>query len=157
MSYDWDSLRSRHSGALHPTFFKQSSDEFITEMRVSIDELSRWRANGWLSFDPVLLREFDEKERIEVLFLKSVVRFGLSDSMINRILSGLGKPYCYDPKETFFSFERETWITLPPKPDPKEFVSEGIESLIENEEWEELKSLKDRIFEVIEQNEQEEK
>jgi hypothetical protein len=35
--------------------------------------------------------------------------------------------------------------------EPKEFVSEGIESLIENEEWEELASLKDRISEVIKQ------
>lgn len=152
MSYDWDSLAPLHSGAIQPSLFKQSSDDFVTDMRVSIDEMKRWQENEWLSFDPVMLREFDEKERIEVLFIKSVVRFGLSDSMVNRILSGLDKPYCYDPKETFFSFEREMWITLPPEPDPIDTVSEGVESLIESEEWEELTSLKDRISECLENN-----
>ena len=152
MSYDWDCLLPIHSEALHQlTFFKQSPDEFLVERGVSIDEMNRWHENGWLSFDPATIQEYDEKESIEVLFIKAVVRFGISDAMVNRLFSRLDKPYCYDPKITFFSFEQDSWITLPPKSDPKDTVSEGIEALIENEEWEELRSLMDRISEVIEE------
>ena len=154
MRYDWDCLSPRHSEAkLQRTFFTQSPDEFLTEMGVSVDEMNQWRAKGWLSFDPDTIKKYDETERIEVMFIKALARFGLSDAMVNRLLSGLDKPYCYDPRTTFFSFIQESWVTLPAKPDPNDTVSEGIEALIENEEWDELRPLKDRISEAIEQSE----
>jgi len=156
MSNDWDCLSPRHSEAMHQrTFFTQSPDEFLTEIGVSFDEMNHWRAKGWLSFDPDTIKKYDETERIEVMFIKALARFGLSDAMVNRLLSGLDKPYCYDPRTTFFSFMQDSWITLPPNPDPKDTVSEGIEALIENEEWDELRSLMDRISEVTEQSEPE--
>jgi hypothetical protein len=74
-------------------------------------------------------------------------------TICNIVSYDFGRGPLFLTKETFFSFERETWITLPPEPDPKELVSEGIESLIENEEWEELRCLMERIFEVIKENE----
>lgn len=154
MSNDLDYLSPRHSEAKHQrTLFTQSPDEFLAEMRVSVDEMNHWHSKGWLSFVPDTIKEYDETERTEVMFIKALARFGLSDAMVNRLLSSLDKPYCYDPKATFFSFMQDSWVTLPPKPDPKDTVSEGIETLIENEEWGELQTLVDRISEVIEQSE----
>ena len=156
MSCDWDCLSPRHSEAKNQrTFFTQSPDEFLTDMGVSLDEMNLWHSKGWLSFDPSTIKKYDETERIEVMFIKALARFGLSDAMVNRLLSGLDKPYCYDPKKTLYSFIQESWATLPPKPDPQDVVSEGIEALIENEEWDELRTLMDRISEVIEQSEPE--
>lgn len=115
--------------------------------------MNLWCSKGWLSFGPSTIKKYDENERIEVMFIRALARFGLSDAMVNRLLSGLDKPYCYDPGTTFFSFMQESWVTLPPKSDPQDVVSEGIEALIENDEWDELSSLMDRISEVIEQSE----
>ena len=156
MSYDWDCMPPRHSEAKNqPTLFTQSPDEFFTSMGVSIDEINLWRSKGWLSFDPDTVKKYDEAERIEVKFIKALARFGLSDAMVNRLLSGLDKPYCYDPETTLYSFMHESWATLPSEPDSEDMVSEGIEELIENEEWDELRSLMDRISEAIEQSESE--
>lgn len=86
-------------------------------MFVSADEMGTWHRKGWLSFNPLTLAQYDEKERIEVQFIKGLTRSGLSDAMINRMLSSLEKPYCYDPSTTFFSFVENRWISLPPEQD----------------------------------------
>ena len=108
MSSNADFLSPRHSEALlQSTFFKQTPDVFAAETSVSLDEMKRWYEAGWLSFDPAVVNEYDERESVEVQFVKAVVRFGLSDAMIHKILSTLNKPYCYNTNETFYSFERD--------------------------------------------------
>jgi len=154
MKNDRDSRLARHSVALlQPTLFRMSLEEFTAHTSVSLDEMKRWNEKGWLSFDPDMIKHYDERERVEVLFIKALARSGLSDAMIHRLLSGLRKPYCYDPETTFFSFAKEEWITLPTEPDRAGTVHEGIEALIENEAWEDLAALKERISEVMEQSE----
>jgi hypothetical protein len=151
MSSNADFLSPRHSEALlQSTFFKQTPDVFAAETSVSLDEMKRWYEAGWLSFDPAVVNEYDERESVEVQFVKAVVRFGLSDAMIHKILSTLNKPYCYNTNETFYSFERDSWITLPPAPDPMETIEENIESLIENENLEVLELIKERIDAALE-------
>jgi hypothetical protein len=140
----------RHAGALHqPTLFPCSVEEFVTEVCVSQDEMRRWHVAGWLGFDPDTIRVCDEAQRVEVRFIQALVRFGFSDAMINRFLVPLQKPYCYDPGETFYSFSRGGWVTVPPEPDPASLVTDGIEAMIQEEQWSELEVIRDRIEEAI--------
>ena len=130
-------LSPRHALALfQPTLFRMTPEEFTANTSVSLDEMKFWNEKGWLSFDPYTINEFDERERLEVLFIKALAHSGLSYAMINNLLLGLKKPFCYDPEETFFSFAKESWITLP----KDEIVREGANAFVRNEVWDELEN-----------------
>lgn len=154
MKNDRDFLFPQHSLDLkQPSLFRMTPDEFTSHTRVSLDEMSRWKEKGWLAFDPYTIKDYDERERKEVLFIRALSRFGLSDAMIDRLLSGLEKPYCYNTTTTFFSFATESWITLPKEPDRAEMASECIEALIETKTWDLLTDLKERISKAIAEEE----
>jgi hypothetical protein len=153
MKNDLYSLFPQHSLALaQPTLFQMTPEAFTAQTSVSLDEMKLWNEKGWLSFDPDMIKDYDERERVEVLFIKALARSGLSYAMIERLLSGLKKPYCYDPQAAFFSFAKGSWITLPKEPDPADMAYEGIEALIGNKAWDELAALKERISEVLEED-----
>jgi hypothetical protein len=148
-------MRSRldlepHHSSDQLSLFSSSRDEFAAEVLVSCDEMSAWHQKNWLSFDPLTMTEFNEPERMEVLFLKALAHSGLSDSYIERLLSaGLRKPYRYDPGETFFSFADFHWITIPPEPDPAAIAVEYIEDLADQKEWDELREFQKKIAAVL--------
>jgi hypothetical protein len=134
-------LSPRHSLALfQPTLFRMTPEEFTANTSVSLDEMKVWNEKGWLSFDPFTIDEYDERERLEVLFIKALAHSGLSYAMINNLLFGLKKPFCYDPEETFFSFAKESWVTLPKEPAGAEMAREEINAFARNEVWDELEN-----------------
>src|ERR1039458_9145779 len=127
---------ARHSGALYQgTLFPSAQEQFIAEVFVSADEMGSWHRKGWLSFDPLTVADYDEKERVELLFIRGLARSGLSDAMINRMLSSLKKPYCYDPSTTSFSFVENCWISLPPERDQADVTNKYLDGRIENQDW----------------------
>lgn len=134
-------LSPRHSLAFfQPTLFRMSPAEFTAHTNLSLDEMRLWNERGWLSFDPCMIDEYDERERMEVLFIKALAHSGLSNAMINNLLFGLKKPFCYDPEETFFSFAKGSWITLPKEPDHDPMAHKRIKALTRNEVWDELEN-----------------
>jgi|WetSurMetagenome_2_1015567.scaffolds.fasta_scaffold366257_2 hypothetical protein len=134
-------LSPRHSLALfQPSLFRMTPEEFAANTSVSLDEMKLWNEKGWLSFDPFIINEFDERERLEVLFIKALAHSGLSYAMINNLLFGLKKPFCYDPEETFFSFAKESWITLPKESEGADMAHEGIKAFARNDVWDELEN-----------------
>jgi hypothetical protein len=113
-------------------------EEFTANTNVSLDEMKLWNEKGWLSFNPCMVDDYDEREHMEVMFIKALVYSGLSYAMINNLLSGLKKPFCYDTEETFFSFAKGSWITLPKESDRDERTQKGIDVLTRNVIWDEL-------------------
>jgi hypothetical protein len=149
-----EELAPQHSGALYQaTLFPSAPEHFIAEAFVSADEMGAWHRNGWLSFDPLTVAQYDEKERVEVLFIKGLARSGLSDAMIDRTLSSLDKPYCYGPSTTFFSFAENRWISLPPERDQADVTSEYLDELIETQDWDSLRELHGKISQALEDSE----
>ena len=138
--------RSLYQGSLFPCI----PEQFVAEMYASADEMGSWHRKGWLSFDPAAIAEYDDKERVEVQFIKGLARSGLSDPMIDRLLSGLTKPYCYDPSTTFFSFVENRWISLPPEREQADVTIEYLDELIETQDWDSLRELLAKITEAIE-------
>jgi hypothetical protein len=148
-------LAPRHSAALYQgTLFPSAQEQFIAEAFVSADEMGSWHRKGWLSFDPLTVAHYDEKERVEVLFISGLARSGLSDAMIDRMLSGMEKPYCYDPSTTFFSFVENRWISLPPERDQADVTSEYLDELIETRNWDLLRELQGKISQALEDSEE---
>jgi hypothetical protein len=146
-----EELAPRHSGALYQgTLFPRAQEQFIAEAFVSADEMGAWHRKGWLSFDPMTVAYYDEKERVEVLFIRGLARSGLSDAMIDRMLSSLDKPYCYGPSTTFFSFVENRWISLPPDRDQADMTSEYLDGLVETQDWDSLRELQGKISKALE-------
>lgn len=146
-----EELAPQHSGALYQaTLFPSPPEQFIAEAFVSADEMGSWHRKGWLSFDPPTVAQYDEKERVEVLFIKGLARSGLSDAMIDRMLSSLDKPYCYGPSTTFFSFYENRWISLPPELDQADVTNEYLDELIENQDWDSLRKLRGKMSQALE-------
>lgn len=143
-------LAPRYSWGLHQSsLFMSSLAEFEAETGVSADEMDVWREKGWLSFSPHKVPKFDERERVEVVFISGLARSGLSDAMVTRLLDPLPKPYCYDPATTFYSFLDRGWVSLPPEPEPAKVTDDYIESLIEEKDWASLHDLRERITQVL--------
>jgi hypothetical protein len=137
---------NRHQSSL----FVSTREEFVAEVCVSADEMGAWHRKGWLSFDPLNTDHYDDKEHAEVRFIKGLTRSGLSDAMINRTLSSLQKPYCYDSSTTFVSFVKNRWISLPPERDPAEVTSEYLDGLVEIEDWDALRELRNKVSLALE-------
>jgi hypothetical protein len=73
--------------------------------------------------------------------------------MINRILSTLKNPYCYDPSSTFFSFVENRWISLPLEQDQADTTRHYFDEMIENQDWDALRALQDKISEALDDGE----
>lgn len=127
---------------------------FETEKSVSADEMKRWHDKGWLSFNPFDLSEFDEPQWVEIEFVKAVARFGLTDDWIDHILASLDEPYCYNPKNTFYSFADKCWKTAPEPIETlakmKEIAYEYIQKLGDVGKLEELTEMRDEINDMLE-------
>jgi len=122
---------SRYWAARHQlSLFPIPTYEFEAVTEVSRDEMGRWHKRGMLSFDPWEVRAFEERHRIEVEFVAGLVRYGLPDAWLDRLLAGLPRPYCYDPDRTFFSFRFRQWVTVPPALDPEEVVEQHLETCL---------------------------
>src|SRR5438552_1468778 len=141
-----DDLAPRHCGALYQeALFISTLEEFIAEISVSEDELCSWHRKRWLSFNILTLAQYDEREHVEVHFIKGLARSGLSDAMMSRMLSSLEKPYCYDPSKTFFSFVENRWIGLPREQDHADVVIDYLHELVETQDWRALRELRTKI------------
>lgn len=146
---DEEALTARRV-ACQRSLFPATLDELIAEILVSADEMKSWHSKGWLSFEPEATSRYEESDRAEVLFIKGLAHSGLSDAMVNRLLSaGLERPYCYDPSSTFFSFCQNRWISLPLAPDPEDIVSEYINEVVADENWPALRELQERVNRTI--------
>jgi hypothetical protein len=71
-----------------------------------------WYQLNLLSFDPDQEEIFDEKEVIEVRFLKGLIYSGLTFEKIISMLSKLPRLYCYGFDQIYWDFDQEQWISL---------------------------------------------
>ena len=128
------------------TFFPEELSVVLVTLSVSEDELARWYGCGWVSFGPdrhTLLEQWDVNE---IRFVRDVVRSGLSDAFVARLLEALPRPLNFSPDEVSYSFGLG-WVMVAPAPEPNsdEIVEEWIESLAEDEAEDRLTQLRDRI------------
>ncbi len=93
--------------------FNQPHDRLLAQAGVSIDEVERWRALGWISYDVRDVSSLDLGRVSEICFIRNLARSGLGDLQIGTLLDELERPYLYDPVRTAYSFAFG-WVQLPP-------------------------------------------
>jgi len=139
MKNNLTNLSPRQDSSLQqPTLFRLKLAEFESAVKISATDMLQWHLNGFLSFNPYKETDFDECHRIEVEFLAGLMRSGLDDEKIDKMLAQLPKPYCYNPQDTFYSFAHDSWITLP-VPDPEEVIEKYLSDLFDDEDWNNIK------------------
>lgn len=127
-----------------------SIDALEVESRVSYDEMVRWFAEGWLSFDPRMTQTFEETHLAELRFLGALLRTGLGTPWVRHILSSLARPYRYHPDRMLYSFARNAWFELPGQRGNEELLKEAVQRCVDAEEVELLACVRDDIDELLE-------
>jgi hypothetical protein len=135
--------------------FSVKRDAYLAAARVSLDDLARWRANGWISFDATDLDELSEPLCNELVFIRNLARSGLSDHQIGALLAKLEAPYQYDPGRTAYSFAYG-WVQPPPvldKEEANDFVrfhlQTWIDQKVRSRDVEILRELSSLLFNAV--------
>ena len=127
-------------------------EQLLADVRVTRDDLRRWKSLGWLSFDVDCAETLDLPQEKEIRFVRHLVVAGLGDSQIKRLLDGNSRPYSFDLDSTAYHFAHG-WVT-PAVEEPFDIVDAQVEDwfadLAANGDIDRLKGLADKIAEHIE-------
>lgn len=144
----WD----RPSPETQSCLFSDPTDQVLAELRVSRDEVKRWRERRWVSFDIDAMETLDWISSGEIQFVRDVARSGLLDAQINALFSSLPSPYRYSPGTLAYSFAYG-WV-VPSKDSPFEVIDRKIsywlEHLAEKHDVDRLESLSRSIARQLE-------
>jgi len=114
--------------------YSQERDRYLAIAGISLDDLDRWRAKGWVSFDARGVERLTEPMINEVVFIRNLAHSFLPDTQVDALLKKLEKPYQYDPTRIAYSFAYG-WVQPPPVLDGieiDEFVESHLRSWIED-------------------------
>jgi len=127
-------------------------EQLLADVRVTRDDLRRWKSLGWLSFDVDCADTLDLPQEKEIRFVRRLVVAGLGDSQIERLRDGISRPYSFDVDSTAYHFVHG-WVT-PAIEEPFDIVDAQVEEwladLAASGDTDRLKGLADKIAEHIE-------
>lgn len=130
--------------------FKYTLKQLCRDARCSVQDLEILKQNRLLSF-PINKEKYDDSELYEAIFLTSLLKSELSIEKINKMLSGLEKPYSYS--NIYYNFITQKWVQNPIREDEIEnyivensdlisdHIDEYLETLYENDDQEKLKEI----------------
>lgn len=153
----WFTVPESHGDSHQMSLFHVPLSAMLPQLHVSTDELGRWRKQAWISFDPDGVQAVDEyfdPHIWEIMFVRDVVRSGLSDGQVLWFLAECPKPYAYDPDRIAYSF-RHGWVmpvkvpTIELDP-PDEVIEENIDAWLEECDDDRLIELRDLIEQILE-------
>lgn len=134
-------------------------DEHLFELRVSEDDLDRWRRNGWIEFhEPPHCPTTEHPLIRRIEFVRDLARSGLHDSHVTRLLAALGAGGAPDIARVAFSF-RYGWVEVVEVEDSEiieEWLAAGgedevLDAWIETAEPDLLEEMRRRIEEELAQ------
>jgi hypothetical protein len=135
------------------SLFKLSLETALAREKVSPDELNRWHAQRWISFAfvPMELNDPDDQKILELVFVRDVVRSGLSDAQITQLLADCPKPHSFDPDRTAFSFRYGLVQAVPPvePEEPATVIETNLDDWIQECDKDRLTQLRDQILERL--------
>ncbi|MGO9060395.1 MAG: hypothetical protein ACLQU2_23885 [Candidatus Binataceae bacterium] len=136
--------------------YSQERDWYLAIVGISLDDLDRWRAKGWVSFDARDLERLTESMMKEVVFIRNLAQSFLCDAQVDALLKELQKPYQYDPTRIAYSFAYG-WVQPPLVLDEREldeFVQYHLRKWIDDKvrfgEVDVLKKLSSILFWAVE-------
>lgn len=87
--------------------------------------------NGWLSFNPAVVRELNRAQEAELGFLGTLVAAGCDETLLKQMLEGLHKPYAYRLDRIYYDWENRTWSLRPNIPEREAQFEAWIEDLVD--------------------------
>jgi hypothetical protein len=131
-------------GPIQKSLLLENLHEVLARCRVSMDDLLRWHENGWI---PFALEDELEPDYVEHLcFVRDVVRSGLGDAQIARLIELMPKGLLADARDMVFSFGYGWVVPAFYSDAPREMdFDEALDLLVEEEDWERLIELRERI------------
>lgn len=73
----------------------------------------RLAADGYLSYDPERIEKLDEAQEAELLFVGAIAATNCDRQMLESLLTGLEKPYCYRHREIHYDWMTRKWVVTP--------------------------------------------
>jgi hypothetical protein len=104
--------------------------ELADEMGLDWWAVLKLRDDGWLSFDPEKAGITDDGIEAEFIFLGSLVAAGCDPRMLERLLTGLEKPYRYTLSSIYYDWHQRTWRPLPREREPGEVLADWLPDLV---------------------------
>lgn len=147
--------RPRPTMSLQTSLFPPRLEEELVAVHVSADDVERWRSKGWLSFGLDVGDDFRESHIHELVFVRDVVRSGLSDAAIAALFAQLERPMNFNPHEVAYSFALG-WVTPTYlfEPDANALVEEHVEgwinALADDGDLERLEKIQQQVARRIE-------
>lgn len=130
--------RAAHAG--QASLFSIPVDEWLARRGISLDEVERWQGWGWMGPlpDP---NDLDDAhpwcDRCQLV--SALVRFGLSDVIVSKLLNELRDRHARDVAYSF------TYGWVAPDPSADELSVEQVVARLEEYEEDDLASLRDAI------------
>lgn len=135
-----------------PCLFASRLPDALSALRVSVDELARWRSRGWVSFGVDHAGPIEEWHLNELRFVRDVMRSGLTDAQVDHLLGQLPQPTNFNCDAVAYSFSLG-WVMVRPRPDYDEVVNEHVDEwlggLAEEADVPRLTELRDRINRLL--------
>lgn len=122
--------------------FPREARAVAEDLHLSETEMRKLFADGLLSFDPTLPEVLDEAHEAELVFVGMIARAGFGRRVMRSMLSGLERPYAYDPRCIFFDFRVRAWKLFPSLRDPESAFFALLERLDANRETEILTDIR---------------
>ncbi len=100
--------------------------------------------DGWVSFNPETTPELDQAQETELRFVGSLVTAGCEPRLLEQLLKGLERPYCYAGHRIYYDWSARRWRLLPvvEEPDLESVFADWLESLKEAGDAGQLESIK---------------
>lgn len=135
------------------TLFAEATDQALAALKVSRDDVRRWQALGWISFDVDEMDCIDWPYISEIEFVRNIARSGLLDAQVSALVENLPKPFRFVRQEVAYHFIYG-WV-VPTRHDPYDVIEENlhewIDDLAEREDVQRLTQLAARIAEKLEE------
>jgi hypothetical protein len=110
--------------------FPQSARELSDKIGLNWWATIKLHEGGWLSFDPESTNALNERQEHELRFVGSLVIGGCTSQLMEELLDGLERPYCYDGRRIYYDWAERRWRLLPqPVTDPETVFAEWLEAL----------------------------
>jgi DNA-binding response OmpR family regulator len=134
------------------SLFTESLPTVLSRLNVRRRDLDRWNKKGWVTFGPSATHELTESQVNEIHFVSDVVKSGMSDGMINRLLAQLPRPLTFHPHRIAYSFSLG-WVepVIPPisHQDVAENLDNHLHYLAETRDLESLEEIMERTVDMI--------
>jgi len=146
--------RPESQSGLQASLFPEDVHDVLARLKISSDDLARWHQYGWVSFGTNTADHLEPAQIDELVFVRDVVRSGLSDALLKMLFEQLPKPLAADPDRIAFSFTYG-WVlpTLTSEPDLDGYVEDNVdtwlEQLAEEGQIARLTELRDKIEELL--------